>query len=36
MWVPVVMTEEYTGAEIIFGKATYSKFRQFAVSTAWR
>ena len=36
MWVPVVMTEEYTGAEIIFGKTTYSKFRQFAVSTAWR
>ena len=36
MWVPIVMTEEYTGAEIIFGKATYSKFRQFAVSTAWR
>jgi hypothetical protein len=34
IWVPVVMTEEYTGAEIIFGKATYSKFRQFAVSTA--
>jgi len=34
MWVPVVMTEEYNGAEIIFGKATYSKFRQFAVSTA--
>jgi len=34
MWVPIVMTEEYTGAETIFGKATYSKFRQFAVSTA--
>jgi len=34
MWVPVVMTEEYTGAETIFGKATYSKFRQFTVSTA--
>ncbi len=34
MWVPIVMTEEYTGAEIIFGKATYSKFRQFVVSTA--
>jgi hypothetical protein len=34
IWVPLVMTEEYTGAETIFAKATYSKFRQFAVSTA--
>ena len=26
------MTEEYTGAETIFTKATYSNFRQFGVS----
>jgi hypothetical protein len=32
LWVPVLMSEEYTGLETIFGKATYSNFRQFNVS----
>lgn len=32
VWVPVLMTEQYTGAETIFTKATYAKFRQFQVS----
>ena len=32
VWVPILMSEEYTGAETIFAKATYSKFRQFGVS----
>jgi VWFA-related protein len=32
VWAPVLMTEEYTGAEAIFAKARYSKFRQFNVS----
>jgi hypothetical protein len=32
VWVPTLMTEEYTGAETIFAKATYSNFRQFGVT----
>jgi hypothetical protein len=32
LWVPIVMIEEYTGAETISAKATYSRFRQFNVS----
>lgn len=32
VWVPILMSEEYTGAETIFAKATYSKFRQFSVA----
>jgi len=32
VWVPILMAEEYTGAETIFAKATYSNFRQFGVS----
>jgi hypothetical protein len=32
VWVPILMTEAYTGAETIFAKATYSNFRQFGVS----
>lgn len=34
VWVPILMTEEYSGAETIFAKATYSNFRQFGVSVA--
>jgi len=32
VWAPVLMIEEYTGPETIRAKATYSHFRQFAVS----
>lgn len=32
IWVPVLMTGEYTGAENIFAKATYSNLRQFNVA----
>lgn len=34
VWVPILMSEEYTGVETIFAKATYSNFRQFGVSVA--
>ncbi len=32
VWVPVLMLEEYKGPEMIQGRATYEKFRQFGVS----
>ena len=32
VWAPILMTEEYTGPETIFGRATYPNFRQFSVS----
>ena len=32
VWAPIIMLEEYTGPEMISAKATYSNFRQFAVS----
>ena len=32
IWAPVHMKEEYDGAEIIRADATYSNFRQFAVT----
>jgi VWFA-related protein len=32
VWAPVLMTEEYTGVETIFTRATYSNFRQFMVA----
>ncbi len=32
VWAPILMIEEYTGPETIRAQATYSNFRQFAVS----